>query len=75
MITVYPVVRLRQIREGKEVSLRALAKLAGVGVATLARMEAGKWDPRLSTLKKLAKTLDVTVAELIGEKSPKRKGG
>ena len=75
MITVYPVVRLRQIREGKEVSLRALAKLAGVGVATLDRMEAGKWDPRLSTLKKLAKTLDVTVAELIGEKSPKRKGG
>ena len=69
------MLRLRQIREGREVSLRALAKLAGVGVATLTRMEAGKWDPRLSTLQKLAKTLGVTVAELIGEKSLKRKGG
>ena len=69
------MLRLRQIRERKGVSLRALAKLAGVGVATLARMEAGKWDPRLSTLLKLAKALGVTVAELIGEKSLKQKGG
>jgi transcriptional regulator with XRE-family HTH domain len=75
MITVSPMLRLRQIREGREVSLRGLAKLAGVGVATLARMEAGNWDPRLSTLQKLAKTLGVTVAELIGETSLKRKGG
>jgi transcriptional regulator with XRE-family HTH domain len=74
MITLSPMLRLRQIREGKEVSLRVLAKLAGVGVATLARMEAGEWDPRLSTLQKLAKTLGVTVAELIGE-SLLKKGG
>ena len=66
--------QLRQIREGREVSLRVLAKLAGVGVATLARMEAGEWDPRLSTLQKVAKTLGVTVAELIGE-SLLKKGG
>ena len=68
------MLRLRQIREGREVSLRVLAKLAGVGVATLARMEAGNWDPRLSTLQKLAKTLGVTVAELIGERSLKKGG-
>lgn len=74
MITISTMLRLRQIREGKGVSLRVLAKLAGVGVATLARMEGGKWDPRLSTLQKLAKTLGVTVAELIGETSLKRKG-
>jgi transcriptional regulator with XRE-family HTH domain len=75
MITVCLMLRLRQIREGREVSLRVLAKLAGVGVATLARMEAGEWDPRLSTLQKLAKTLGVTVGALIGETSLKRKGG
>jgi len=51
-----------------------LAKKAGVGVATLARIEADQCDPRLSTLQKLAKTLGVTVAELIGEKSLKKKG-
>ena len=69
------MIKLRQIRERKGVSLRKLAKDASVGVATLARMEASEWDPLLSTLQKLAKTLDVTVAELIGEKPRKRKGG
>jgi transcriptional regulator with XRE-family HTH domain len=66
--------RLRAIREGKGVSLRALKKRSGVAVATLARIEAGGYDPRLSTLRKLAKVLGVTVAELIGEKS-RNKGG
>ena len=62
--------RLRAIREGKGVSLRALKKMSGVAVATLARIEAGGYDPRLSTLRRLAKALSVTVAELIGEAKP-----
>ena len=66
------MLQLRSIRERKGVSLRALAKQAHVGVATLARMEAGIWDPRLTTLQKLAKALKVTVAELIGERSLKK---
>lgn len=61
------MLRLRMIREGKGVSLRALKKRSGVAVATLARIEAGGYDPRLSTLMKLAKALGVTVWELIGE--------
>lgn len=66
--------QLRAIREGKEVSLRALHRASGVAVATLARIEAGGYDPRLSTLRRLAKALRVSVAELIGEQYP-RKGG
>ena len=66
--------RLRAIRERKGVSLRGLKKVSGVAVATLARIEAGGYDPRLSTLRRLAKALEVTVAELIGEKSPKKGG-
>lgn len=58
---------LRAIREGKGVSLRALKKISGVAVATLARIEAGDYDPRLSTLRRIANALGVTVAELIGE--------
>ena len=65
--------RLRVIREGQGVSLRGLKKTSGVAVATLARIEAGGYDPRLSTLRKLAKALCVTVAELIGER-PIKKG-
>jgi len=44
--------------------------MSGVAVATLARIEAGGYDPRLSTLRRLAKALSVTVAELIGEAKP-----
>jgi transcriptional regulator with XRE-family HTH domain len=68
------MLRLRMIREGKGVSLRGLKKRSGVAVATLARIEAGGYDPRLSTLRKVAKALGVTVAALIGEK-PFKKGG
>ena len=66
--------RLRVIREGKGVSLRALKKTSGVAVATLARIEAEGYDPRLSTLRRLAKALHVTVAELIGERTIKKGG-
>ena len=58
---------LRTIREGKGVSLRALKAKSGVAVATLARIEASDYDPRLSTLRRIANALGVTVAELIGE--------
>ncbi len=68
------MLRLREIREGKGVSLRALKKRSGVAVSSLARYEAGQGDPQLTTLRKIAKALDVTVAELIGEK-PFKKGG
>ncbi|MDP3598177.1 MAG: helix-turn-helix transcriptional regulator [Nitrospirota bacterium] len=69
------MLRLREIREGKGVSLRALKKASGVAVSSLAQFEAGKGDPQLSTLRRLAKALSVTVAELIGEQSIKKKGG
>jgi transcriptional regulator with XRE-family HTH domain len=68
------VTRLRTIRKGKGVTLRALKKISGVAVATLARIEAGGYDPRLSTLRRLAKALRVTVAELIGERTIKKGG-
>jgi transcriptional regulator with XRE-family HTH domain len=64
------MIRLRSIREKQGVSLRALKKASGVAVATLARIEAGDYNPRLDTLRKLAKTLGVTVADLIGESKP-----
>jgi transcriptional regulator with XRE-family HTH domain len=44
----------------------ALAKKAGVSRAYLSRLEMGRHDPPLSRLRKLAKALGVTVAELVG---------
>ncbi len=39
----------------------------------LFRLESGATDPRLGTLRKLARALNVTVADLIGEGKPARR--
>ena len=64
---------LRQIREAQGYSLRVLADKVSMAYPALFRLESGEADPRLSTLRKLAKALNVTVAELIGEGKPARK--
>jgi len=43
----------------------ALAEKAGVGNVLVARLELGQTDPRLATLRKLAKALKLTVGELV----------
>jgi len=64
---------LKHIRETQSLSQRALAKAAGITQAALFRLESGATDSRLSTLRALAKVLNVTVAEIIGEGKPARK--
>lgn len=64
---------LTRIREAQGYSLRALAAKVGMSYVALYRLECGETDPRLGTLRKLAKALNVTVAELIGEGKPARK--
>ncbi len=64
---------LRRLRKAKGLTLRALAKKANVGYVSIHRIETGKQDPTLSMLIRLAKALNVTVAELIGEGKPARR--
>jgi len=61
---------LTRIREAQGYSLRALAAKVGMSYVALYRLECGETDPRLGTLRKLAKALNVTVADLIGEGKP-----
>jgi len=68
------MLRIRQLRERKGVSLRELARRSGLGVATLSRIESGEANPRLSTLLQLADVLGVFVGQLF-EKPSKQKGG
>lgn len=59
-------VRLKEWRQRRLLTQEVLAEKSGVGVATIARIEAGQ-GARLSTLKKLAETLEVTPDQLLGE--------
>jgi transcriptional regulator with XRE-family HTH domain len=56
--------RLRALRESRGLTLSELARLAGVGKATLSGLENGTRDPRLETLYAIAAALDVPMSAL-----------
>lgn len=66
--------QLRKLRLKRGLSLRTLGVMAGIHAVSLVRLEAGKFDPRLSTLRKLAQALEVSVCDLI-DQPLKQKGG
>jgi transcriptional regulator with XRE-family HTH domain len=55
---------LRYWRLRKALTQADLAQLTGLDMATISQIETGKRSPRPSTLRKLAKALDVKPAEL-----------
>jgi len=55
-------------------SYRHLVKVSGVALSAIQKYEQRDGDPQLSTLLRLAKALNVTVAKLIGE-TKQQKGG
>lgn len=70
--------QVREWREVRGLTQRALAEQSGVGQVLVARLELGQTDPRLSTLRRLADALSVTVGELVDcapgtQKRPARK--
>jgi predicted transcriptional regulator len=66
------MLRLREHRERLGLTLRRLGEISDVHYVAVARLEAEKLDPRLSTLMKLCKALGVTLNDLV--KQPGRKG-
>jgi transcriptional regulator with XRE-family HTH domain len=63
-------VLLKEWRRRRLLTQGELAEKSGVGVATIARIEAGQ-GARLSTLRKLAVALDITAEQLLGEEQGK----
>jgi transcriptional regulator with XRE-family HTH domain len=53
--------RVKYLRDLRQLSQAELAKLSGVSQATVAQIESGRKDPSVTTLRKLAKALDVTI--------------
>lgn len=57
---------LQKLRKTKGLSQEKLARMADVANNTIIKIEAGKnQNPTLDTLKKIAKTLEVSVDELV----------
>lgn len=66
--------RLAEIRVKRKLSQRALAEKANMSQTYLCNVETGKADPSLSTLKRLAEALNVTVSELVKDpQAPSRR--
>lgn len=65
--------RIREWRERRGLSLRKLGELSGVHYVSLVKLEAGRLDPRLSTVLKLCQALRVSLSQLVGETN--KKGG
>jgi len=57
--------RLKQLRAERGLRQVDLARRAGVKLSYIGRLEIGRHDPQLSTVKKLAKVLKVTLAGLV----------
>lgn len=58
-------VKLRKLRKAKKLSQAALADRAGFSREYVNKIEAGRYDPPLSTLNSLAKALRVKVSDLV----------
>jgi XRE family transcriptional regulator, regulator of sulfur utilization len=57
--------KLRLIRQQKALSLRALERLSGVDYSSISKIETGESIPRLETIIKLARALQVDLNDLI----------
>lgn len=58
-------VKVKAFRERLGISQEKLGKSVGLNQSTVYRIETEAYDPKLSTLRALAKGLGVSVAELI----------
>ncbi len=64
---VYIGDRLNTLRIRRALTQQELAEKAGISKTALNRIELNKAEPHMSTLRKLANTLDVDPTELLGE--------
>lgn len=58
---------VRKFRQKRKLTQEALAYGAGLSLSTLARMETGAHEARISTIMRLAHELGITAAILVGE--------
>lgn len=71
-ISVDVASRLRELREARGISMRALAAKSGLSANALSMIERGKTSPSVSTLYKLAEALGIAITSFFGNETTKR---
>jgi len=61
---------LRSARERRDLTQEQVAERSGVHATEVSRIEAGKRDPKVSTLERLAAAVEVSPGELLRKPSP-----
>jgi transcriptional regulator with XRE-family HTH domain len=70
--SVNVAVSLRELREARGISMRALATRSGLSANALSMIERGKTSPSVSTLYKLADALGVSITAFFGQEDAKK---
>ena len=65
--------RLKEVRKIKNISQEELAYKSGITLSQIARIETAKINPTLSTIFKIARTLEVKLSELFQFELPPEK--
>ena len=55
--------RIRDIRTAKNLSMQALANMAEIELSQIARIETAKINPKVSTLFRIARALEISPSE------------
>jgi len=64
--------RLRELREARNISMRALATRSGLSANALSMIERGKASPSVSTLYKISDALGVSITSFFGSDTEKK---
>ena len=65
--------RIRELRDEKALSFADAVAATGLGKGTLSELERGLVVPTVSTLARIAEVLEVTVADLVVDDSPRER--
>ncbi len=57
--------RIKEIRKSKNIAQKELAYTCELDVSTMNRIEKGVYIPRITTLKVIAKALEISVGEIV----------
>ena len=64
--------RLRELREARNISMRALATRSGLSANALSMIERGRASPSVSTLYKLADALGISITSFFGSETERQ---